>query len=73
MLIALLILIVSVIVYLIITVILDDAIPKDYEYCHDCNQGFCTETPKSKDCLKWQEELHEQRRMDSDLFNDIRK
>lgn len=70
MIIALIILVLAVIAYLIISVLTDDPIPKD-DYCYNCKYGFCMEIPKSKTCMKWQEELHDKRRSDFDKHGNI--
>ena len=70
--IALLLLIGAIICHAVLTIALDESVAKEYEYCYNCQHGFCTEIPKSRTCLKWQEEVHEQRRMDSNLHDDIR-
>lgn len=72
MIIALIILLLAVVAYFIISVLTDDPLPDDdYNYCYNCNYGFCTETPKSKNCMKWQEELHDKRRSDFDKHGNI--
>lgn len=71
MIIALIILLLAVVAYFIISVLTDDPLPDDYNYCYNCNYGFCTETPKSKNCMKWQEELHDKRRSDFDKHDNI--
>ena len=33
-----------------------DGIEAEYEYCYNCKQGACFESPKTKYCEKWREE-----------------
>lgn len=62
----------SIICYFILTVLLDEPVPKKYEYCYNCKYGFCMENPKSRHCMKWQEELHDKRRDNFNNDGDIR-
>lgn len=61
----------SIICYCILMVMLDEPVGKEYEYCYNCKYGFCMEKPKSRHCMKWQEELHDKRRNDSTTNDDI--
>lgn len=36
--------------------LLDEETPPKTRYCEDCPNGFCTEEPKSADCMKWRRE-----------------
>lgn len=38
----------------------DEGIKEYYRYCEGCPNGFCTFDPKSKDCIKWEEEHFEE-------------
>ena len=34
----------------------DDYDPDYYKYCKSCECGFCTENPKTEDCIRWKSE-----------------
>lgn len=48
---------------LISWIALVDTIDDDYEYCHNCKYGMCTETPYSDKCQKWKEQQNENQNM----------
>lgn len=56
----------------LLTIALDEPIAKEYEYCYNCKYGFCMENPKSRHCMKWQEEVHDKRRDNFNNNDDIR-
>ncbi len=45
-----------------------DNIDDDYDYCYNCKYGLCTETPKSKKCLKWRDKHENQSDKQADNF-----